>query len=418
MKFLYNFLLTAVSLFLSILAIFRKKIKVFVHGRKHVFKTLETAIHPADKIAWFHCASLGEFEQAVPVIEAFKKEYPDFKILISFFSPSGYENKKNTTLADIVVYLPLDTISNAKRFINISRPNIVFFVKYEFWPNYLKELKSKKIPTFLISGAFRKNQIFFKSYGVFMKNALKSFDYFFLQNQESLLLLESIGIKNAVVSGDTRFDRVQEQLQRDNFLEFAEEFKNERICIVAGSTWTEDHELLLDSINNLNENTCFIIAPHKIEKNTIDSLINRISKKVVLHSEIDIKTNLKDYQVLIIDCIGLLSRLYNYADLTYVGGAAGKTGLHNILEPATFGVPIVIGKNYSEFPEAAKLRQRKALYSVSNDKQCSEILSELIKNDLRRESAGQISKNFIFENTGATEKIMNFLKTNKVFLKN
>ena len=375
-----------------------------------MYETLQQKISATDKTIWFHCASLGEFEQGVPIMEAIKNLKPDHKIVVSFFSPSGYEIKKNTPLADAVVYLPMDTPSNAKKFISAVHPSFTFFVKYEFWPNYLFELQKRTVPTLLISGVFRGDQIFFKSYGGFMKRALKSFDHFFLQEENSEELLKSIGFTNTTVSGDTRFDRVSHQIELDNTLKFAEEFKGNSLCIVCGSTWPEDEAVLLDYINSSPENVKFIIAPHKIEADKIEDFTKRIVKKTVLHSKID-EVNISDYSVLIIDCIGLLSKLYSYADIAYVGGAMGKTGLHNILEPATFGVPIVIGKNFQEFPEAKRLRDLAGLFSISNAAECTEILNKLILNDSLRNKTGMIAGHFINKNTGATQKIIDYFKT-------
>lgn len=389
---------------------FNKKMRLFVNGRKDVFLILQEKILPTDETIWFHCASLGEFEQGVPIMEAVKKLKPKYKIVLSFFSPSGYENKKSTPLADAVVYLPMDTPSNARKFIAAVKPALAIFVKYEFWPNYLFELKKNSIPTLLVSGVFRENQLFFKTYGGFMRKALNAFEHFFVQDDHSEKLLESLGFNNITLSGDTRFDRVSHQIEMDNTLKFAEEFKGNSLCIVCGSTWPEDEAVLLDYINTARLNVKFIIAPHKIEATKIDEFRSKIVKKTILHSNKD-EVNIAAYNVLIIDCIGLLTKLYNYADIAYVGGAMGKTGLHNILEPATFGLPIVIGKNYEEFPEAIRLRSLAGLFSISNAAECSEILKKLIENDNFRNKTGMISGHFVNQNTGATEKIMNYLST-------
>ncbi|MDC8001831.1 glycosyltransferase N-terminal domain-containing protein [Aequorivita todarodis] len=410
MHTIYNLSIHLVSFGLRIVALFNKKMKLFVNGRKDVFEMLQQKISSEDKTIWFHCASLGEFEQGVPIMEAIKKQRPDHKIVVSFFSPSGFEVKKNTPLADAVVYLPMDTRENAKKFVAAVRPTMALFVKYEFWPNYLFELQKKKVPTYLVSGIFRKDQIFFKSYGGFMRKALQSFDHFFLQDENSEELLKNIGFSNVTVSGDTRFDRVSHQIEMDNTLKFAEDFKGNSLCIVCGSTWPEDEAVLLDYINAAPENVKFIIAPHKIEVDKISDFTHKIVKKTVLHSNKD-EVNISDYDVLIIDCIGLLSKLYSYADIAYVGGAMGSTGLHNILEPATFGVPIVIGKNYGEFPEAIRLRDLAGLFTVKNSLECNEILSKLVNNINFRNKTGMIAGHFVNKNTGATQKIVNYLST-------
>lgn len=407
----YNLLIHLTSFGLKVVALFSKKMKLFVEGRKSVSETLHKKISPSDNTIWFHCASLGEFEQGVPIMEEIKKIKPNYKIVISFFSPSGFEIKKNTPLADVVVYLPMDTPSDAKRFIATVHPSLVFFIKYEFWPNYLFELQKRNIPTLLISGVFRKNQIFFKSYGGFMRKALTAFNHLFVQDEDSKILLERIHFKNCTISGDTRFDRVSHQIEMDNTLKFAGEFKGNSLCIVCGSTWPEDEELLLEYINSAPEKVKFIIAPHKIEEDKIEHLQQRINKKTILHSQKD-DVNLSDYSVLIIDCIGLLSKLYSYADIAYVGGAVGKTGLHNILEPATFGIPIIIGNNYEGFPEAQRLRALAGLFSISDSKELTKIFEKLVEDSHFRSKTGMISGHFINKNTGATREIIEFISSN------
>ncbi|MDP2687780.1 MAG: glycosyltransferase N-terminal domain-containing protein [Aequorivita sp.] len=408
MHTIYNLLIYVVSFALRIVALFSKKMKLFVNGRKSVFEILQQKILPTDKTIWFHCASLGEFEQGVPIIEALKKLKPEHKIVVSFFSPSGFEIKKNTTLADTVVYLPMDTPANAKKFIAAVHPSLAIFVKYEFWPNYLFELQKKNILTLLVSGIFRENQIFFKSYGSFMRKALTTFEHFFVQDENSEKLLKSIGFKNITISGDTRFDRVSHQIEMNNTLKFAEEFKGNSLCIVCGSTWPEDEAVLLDYINAAPEKVKFIIAPHKIENDKIAAFSKKIVKKTVLHSHKD-EVNISEYSVLIIDCIGLLSKLYSYADIAYVGGAMGKTGLHNILEPATFGLPIIIGKNYQEFPEAIRLRNLAGLYSIENASEFEEIFNKLLQDTSFRNKTGMISGHFVNKNVGATAKIIDYI---------
>lgn len=409
MHHLYNFLIYLASGILKFAGLFSAKIRTFVRGRKDVFQILQKKIRDSDQTIWFHCASLGEFEQGVPVIEKLRELYPDYKIVISFFSPSGYENKKNTPLADVVVYLPLDTTSNAGKFIDAVHPTLAFFVKYEFWPNYLFGLQKRNIPTYLISGVFRKNQAFFKSYGGFMRKALLAFNHFFVQEEISKNLLNSIGFENVTISGDTRFDRVSNQLKMNNYLDFAEIFIGNSLCIVFGSTWPEDEDIILDFIHQSKENVKFIIAPHQIEPDKVDSLVEKLQRKTIRHSDIQ-GENLKKYDVLVIDCIGLLGRLYSYADIAYVGGAAGKTGLHNILEPATFGIPIVIGKNYENFPEAIILKNLSGLFSVSTPDEHSEIMAKFISDDVFRNTTGKIVQQFVSENIGATETIIGYIK--------
>lgn len=386
-------------------------------GSKQTFQVLEDNISGKDQTIWFHCASLGEFEQGVPVMHSLKKSHPNHKIIVSFFSPSGYENKKNTSIADVVVYLPLDTKRNARRFIQQVHPSLVFFVKYEFWPNYLTELKRQEIKTYLISGAFRKEQLFFKSYGGVMRRALESFDHFFLQDLVSKELLQTIGITNTSVSGDTRFDRVSQQITMDNTLDFIARFKKDHTCIVCGSIWEEDQDLLLEYINQVPKHIKCIIAPHAIDTSRVLALKNKIKKQSVLYSQSIAKGNMDPIdtaQVFIIDTVGLLAKIYSYADIVYVGGGAGTKGLHNILEPATFGVPIVIGKNYNKFPEAVKLRSIGGLFSVENSTECKTILSKLVEDTNFRNRTGMICGHFVDSNTGATKKIEEYLKTHKI----
>lgn len=385
--------------------------KLFVNGRKAVFPYLKDNISDKDEIIWLHAASLGEFEQGVPVLESLKKEFPAYKILVTFFSPSGYEVKKNNPLADFTTYLPLDTKANAKKFIELVNPKLAIFVKYEVWPNYLKYLKENKSPSLLISGNFRKDQVFFKSQGNFMKNALKSFDHLFVQNQSSKELLNFHGFKNVSISGDTRFDRVSQQLQLDNKLDFIEDFKNNKICLVCGSTWPEDENLLLEFINTAEDDVKIILAPHQIKEKQIENFRNQLQKKSVLFSEKS-NHNLKDFPILIIDTVGLLTKIYAYANLAYVGGAAGNTGLHNILEPAAFGVPILIGKNHQKFPEAKLLLNKGGLFAIKTSAECTAVLNKLVNDENYRNKIGTISKEFIQENQGATPKIMDFIKRN------
>lgn len=356
-------------------------------------------------------ASLGEFEQGVPILNLVKTLFPTHKIVVSFFSPSGYEQKKNTSLADAIVYLPIDTADNAKKFIDLVHPDLVIFIKYEFWPNYLKELKRRDIRTFLVSGGFRQDQLFFKSYGSWMRRSLNSFEHFFVQNKESEKLLNSIGFSNVTVSGDTRFDRVAAQLIQNNKLDFIEDFLDNKLCVVAGSTWPEDEELLVEFINKDNSETKFIIAPHQIKSDAVADLKNNIDKKVILFSEKENKV-LSGYKIMVIDTIGLLTRAYNYADIAYVGGAAGKTGLHNILEAATFGIPVITGKNIDKFPEALRLRKLAGLYTVSHSAELHEILTKLIADNAFREKTGMICGHFISSNVGATGIIEQYFQKN------
>lgn len=406
MLFLYNLFVVFAAQALKLVAAFSPKIQLFVEGRKAVFPILEQKIKPSDKTIWFHAASLGEYEQGLPVIEKIKKKFPSHKIVVTFFSPSGYEVRKNNTVADVTVYLPLDTKINAKQFISLVHPEIVFFIKYEYWLNYLSELKDLNTPTYLISGIFRENQMFFKWYGGFYRKALDTFTYFFVQNENSKKLLSQLGKTNVAVSGDTRFDRVAAILEKDNSLDFISQFKNDTLTIVVGSSWPKDESLLVDFINSNKYNVKFIIAPHNIKAEQIQELKKSITKKAVLFSERNDK-NLADYDVFIIDTIGILTKIYSYADIAYVGGGFGNPGIHNILEPATYGVPIVIGPNYSNFAEATALVNLEGCISVSNKKELEAALISLILIEVERQEKGHICETFVQMNKGATDIIMN-----------
>lgn len=406
MSFIYNFILLFASQLLKILALFSPKLNLFVKGRKSVFETLADKIKSSDETIWFHAASLGEYEQGLPVIEAINQHYPNHKIVLTFFSPSGYEVRKNNTIADVTVYLPLDTTSNAKQFVQLVHPEMVFFIKYEYWPNYLKELKNQNIKTYLISGIFREKQLFFKWYGGFYRKALHTFDYFFVQNESSKTLLKSIGFTNVKVSGDTRFDRVVSILERDNSLDFIEQFINNKTTIVIGSSWPKDEELYVNYINQSSDDVKFIIAPHNIDKNQILNLKNQISKKTILFSEKD-NVDLSNYAVFIIDTIGILTKIYSYADIAYVGGGFGNPGVHNILEPATFGIPVVIGPNYSHFSEATALVNLEGCLTIQNQTQLNEAFDLLLQNEDERLEKGHICSTFVQMNKGATGHIMN-----------
>lgn len=405
MLFLYNLVVLITGFFLKIVALFSPKIKLFTDGRKNVFTILEEKIKPEDKTIWFHSASLGEYEQGLPVIEKIKERYPTHKIIITFFSPSGYEVRKNNTIADITIYLPLDTKSNAKQFLKLTHPELVFFIKYEFWLNYLKELEKLKTPTYLISGIFRDNQMFFKWYGGFYRKALKTFTYFFVQNESSKQKIESIEFQNVIVSGDTRFDRVNAILERDNSLEFIETFKNNQPTIVIGSSWPKDEVLLAEYINQAPENVKFIIAPHNIKTEQIENLKNAITKKTVLFSEKENKI-LADYTVFIINTVGLLTKIYSYGTIAYVGGGFGNPGIHNILEPATFGIPIVIGPNYSKFAEAIELVKLGGCITISNIKDLKHNFNQLLSDNNFLEEKGKICQSYIQNNKGATNTII------------
>jgi 3-deoxy-D-manno-octulosonic-acid transferase len=408
MKLLYNFAIFLATLFLPLIALFSKKIKLFVSGRKETFSKIASLKN--EQTIWFHAASLGEFEQARPIIEALKKNYKHHKILVTFFSPSGYEVRKNYDLAAVVCYLPLDSALNARKFVAAINPTLAIFIKYEFWPNLLNELKKKEIKTILVAGILRNEQLFFKSNGGVMRTSLEAFHHFFVQDSNSKELLNSIHFTNITVAGDTRFDRVLRILEQDNSLDFINEFKDNTYTIVAGSTWKEDEELLVNYINTeATDDEKFIIAPHNIKPAAILELKKSIHKKTVLYSKKE-GENLSNNQVFIIDTIGILTKIYAAADIAYVGGGL-KTGLHNILEPATFGIPILIGNQYDKFKEAQDLVKIGGCISVKNQQEFTENLINLKEDDNFRKLTGFINKKYIKQHRGATELVMNYVNT-------
>ncbi len=422
MNLLYTILVFKAQILLPVIAIFNKKIKLFVEGRKESFSKISAL--KSDNVIWFHAASLGEFEQARPIIEQIKKKYSKYKVLVTFFSPSGYEVRKNYDLADVICYLPLDSKSNATRFVKEVNPKFAIFIKYEFWPNLLNELHKNKVPTILVSGILRDKQLFFKWYGGFMRKSLRAFHHFFVQDEKSKKLLNSINFTNATIAGDTRFDRVSKILDQDNTLDFISEFKDKKYTIVAGSTWPEDEAFLVNYINNnTTDHEKFIIAPHNIKSDAILALQKSINKKVIKYSDVisslssslkinsvEKSKNLSNYNVFIIDTIGILTKIYAAADVAYVGGGL-KTGLHNILEPATFGIPVVIGKNYDKFKEAVDLVKIGGCLSIKNQEELTAAFINLKNDESFRNLTGVINKKYIQDNLGATTLIMNYLKT-------
>lgn len=409
MRLLYQLGIQTATILLLISKHFSSKMKLFVDGRTHSFAILKKNLIPDQKYIWVHVASLGEYEQGLPIMEAFKKEHPEYKIVLTFFSPSGYEIRKNNKIADITLYLPLDTKSNVQQFLDIVTPQMVFFIKYEFWPNYLNELKNRNIPTYLVSGIFRENQLFFKSYGGFYREALKAFDHLFVQNETSKSLLSTIGFSNVTVHGDTRFDRVAQIVERTQPLAYIEKFKNNTTTIVIGSSWIDDEEVYLPYINS-SENIKFIIAPHNIKEEEISRLISKINKQVIRFSSYDEK-DLTTADVFIIDTIGILTQIYAYADIAYVGGAF-KTGLHNILEPATYGTPVVIGPKYEKFQEAKDLVALGSCLVVNNTEELSTTINRLIVDIDYRNKLGTKNRDFILQNKNATKVVMDFIERN------
>lgn len=409
MVFLYNFSLALFSLLIKPASLFNHKIKAFVTGRQSVFRELETKVGVSKTpLIWVHCASLGEFEQGRPLIEAFKTGFPAYKILLTFFSPSGYEVRKNYDKADHVLYLPMDTPGNARKFVEITKPVLAIFIKYEFWYNYCHELKRQHIPLLSVSSIFRKDQIFFQPYGKFFRKILANFSHFFVQTDTSVKLLKSIGIDHCTQAGDTRFDRVYQVVKQAREIPVAKKFKGTEQVFVVGSCWPEDLDVLIPFINEKSYGLKFIIAPHEISESFIQQIEGSLQAKCIRYSQAE-ELNLDEYQVLIIDNIGMLASLYRYGEFAFVGGAFGK-GLHNILEAACYGVPIFFGnRNYEKFAEANDLIMRGGAFEISDypDLKAKYEMINVPQNFLL---ACEVTKHYVEENVGATEKIMNYCR--------
>ena len=413
MNILYNLFVNIIQLNLHVLKYFNKTVFKFLNERKEIFKILKSNISKNEKYIWIHVASLGEYEQGLPVFKKIKSLYKDHKIVLSFFSSSGYDLRKNNSISDLTVYLPIDSAHNAKKFIALINPEIAILVKYEFWPNFLKYLNKKNTPTYLLAGVFRKNHWFFKPYGFWMKNNLKAFHHFFVQNEISKKILKENDFENCSIMGDSRFERVIELPNQKSEIENLKEFKGSKKCIVAGSTWKEDEEMIIEFINTYKKNdVCFIIAPHQIDLKKINLLKDLLKKKTVLMSNLN-RDNAIESSVLIIDSIGLLTSAYGYADIGYVGGGMGNTGLHNTLEPAIFQIPVIVGKNYQKFTEVKDLIDLKGFISVNSFHSFKNTLINLLNNKTKRDKMGQINYKFILANLGASQKVISYLKQKK-----
>ena len=405
---LYNIILGIASPIISMLGVFSNKVSVFNKGRKHLFEQLAAKLGSPDRVIWFHAASLGEFEQARPVIDACRNEFKNHKILLTFFSASGYEIQKNYANVDFVSYLPIDTSTNVKKFLNIIEPELAVFIKYEFWPNYFTEMIKRKIPLISVSSVFRPNQLFFKWYGKEYRKLLLGINHFFVQNENSKNLLESIGVKNITVSGDTRLDSVYELLNQDNQLKKIAHFVGNQLCFVAGSTWEEDYNLMNDFLTSPKE-IKIIIAPHEVNEKSIKALVKKIKVSFTKWSTYDLKSKVEN-NILIIDTIGQLTKIYSYASFAYVGGGMGNSGLHNTLEPAVYGIPIIIGKNYKQFQEVVDLIKNKGVVSVEKKSDFNIISNDFINNKEIRNKLGDANSNYVVSNKGATPKIIKFIK--------
>jgi 3-deoxy-D-manno-octulosonic-acid transferase len=404
MRLLYDIAISVYHFLIKLSSLKSDKAKKWINGRKDIFVRLEEEITPNQRICWFHAASFGEFEQGRSLIEAVKKSHPEYKILLTFFSPSGYEMKKDYEHADYIFYLPLDTRKNAKRFIEIVNPEKVFFIKYEFWYHYLVTLLKSNIPTYIFSSIFRPSQIFFKPWGKWYLKALRSFTHFYVQNKESYNLLKGKGFNNVTIAGDTRIDRVGQVADSSPKLEKLESFCQGEKIVVAGSTWKTDEDIITGYINNTDIPIKFVIAPHEISDQKLKRIGDLLNKPYAFYSTAT-DAELKKAKVLIVDGIGYLRSIYRYANMAYIGGGFGN-GIHNTLEPATFGMPILFGPNYAKFQEAHDLIAKGAAFSISNYEMFKKRADSFLLNKELLKTTSDISHKYVEDNRGATELIL------------
>ena len=404
---MYNVGISIYSFLLRMIAPFHKKAGLMIQGHKDTFETLQKQIEPNSKYVWFHVASLGEYEQAQPMIEIIKAEKPSYKIILSFFSPSGYEVQKNNAIVDIVCYLPFDKKKNVKLFLDLANPNIAIFVKYEFWYNFIHGLYLRGIPVYLISAVFRPNQMFFKPWGNVFKKILKYYTQIFVQDNESRRLIQKQGLNNVTVMGDTRMDRVINIKENALDLPIVEKFatrKNNQSVLVAGSSWPEDETLL---INHFNKHAYIklIIAPHLINEAHLKQIEGKLKRSSVRYSEAT-DDNILNFDCLIIDNFGLLSSIYRYGEIAYIGGGFGA-GIHNLPEAAVHGIPVIFGPNYKKFLEARELLNNGGGFTINDETDLNRILKNFITSPEDLEIAGEKAAEYIYMSAGATQKIIN-----------
>lgn len=408
MLFLYDLGIRLYRFLVLLASLKNKKAAAWINGRKDLLTHIASQIDRNKTHVWFHFASLGEFEQGRPVLEEMKTRYPDISIVITFFSPSGYEVRKDYKVADHVFYLPLDTRKNAKEFIRMVRPSIAVFTKYEYWYHYFEELHRKNIPLFIVSGIFRKDQPFFKWYGGLHRKMLQMVSHFFVQNEISKTLLSSLGLTNVSVTGDTRFDRVVKNMNQVPRISTVEDFCAGCQVFIAGSTWHDD-EVLIASLAKAYPDWKFIIAPHEVDLRHIAEIKKLFPDSTTLS---EIKKGKINTQVLIIDNIGTLSSLYQYGDVAYIGGGFG-VGIHNTQEASAFSLPVIFGPNYQKFQEAADLIEKGASFSINNAQELEQQMS-ILQNQETRETLGRIAKEYITSKAGATSIILEYLEDKRL----
>ena len=411
MQVLYDIFIVVLGLGIKLASFFNKKVALLYNGRKTSFDLISQKIDDSSQVIWMHCASLGEFEQGKPVFEALKLKYPTYSFALSFFSPSGFEICKNYALADVVFYLPLDSKKNAEQLIQLLNPKILILVKYDYWYNLISVLQKRKIQIVVISAIFRTNQIFFSFYGKWFLDKLTQINHFFVQNLASEQLLNQHGISQTTISGDTRYDAVRSLKNNAKNIPFLDIFCENHKIIVVGSSWENDEKLWIKYINNeLQKGVKIIIAPHEINKTKIEKLKNLINKKSICYSEINqeklIADELRQAKVVILNTVGLLKNVYSYATIAYVGGGLNKTGVHNVLEPATYGIPVIYGANFKKYQEAIDLVSCKGGFVVKNHADLQQILTSLLSSSSLLLEAGKNARNLVESAPKSTEIIV------------
>lgn len=403
MNILYNFGIYTYKQLVAIAALRNPKARKMRQGHKKIFEYLKQNADPQGGYIWIHASSLGEFEQGRPIIEAIKNRYPEQKIAVTFFSPSGYEVRKNYPKADLICYLPFDLPGNVNRFLDLLKPKQAIFIKYEFWGNYLNALAKRNIPTYIISAIFRPSQIFFKPYGGYFRRILQNFEHLYVQDDNSKELLKNIGITKVSVTGDTRFDRVLEIRRQAKELPLIEQFSNGEFTLIAGSSWPKDEEIFIDYFNRHPE-IKLIIAPHEIHEEHIQSILSRLSRPAIRYTQAD-KENIQKADCVIIDCFGLLSSIYHYGQVAYIGGGFGA-GIHNVPEAAVYGIPVIFGPNYKKFKEAKDLIAAGGGFSISGHKDFDVLMDQFLKDKKFLSDAGNIAGQYIQTNSGASKRIL------------
>lgn len=404
---MYNFVIYIYLFAVKLVSLFNPKVKLMVKGHAEVFKKLKSQIEKDKKYIWFHAASLGEFEQGRPLMERIRRQYPEYKILLTFFSPSGYEVRKNYQGADIICYLPFDTPRNARRFVRLANPCMAFFIKYEFWQNYLKNLQRRQIPAYSVSSIFRKNQVFFRWYGGRYFKVLTRFTHLFVQNETSKQLLASLNIHNVDVVGDTRFDRVIEIFEQAKQLPLVEQFKKNSMVMVAGSSWQPDEDIFIPYFNEHPEMK-LIIAPHVIGESHLNEIIGKLKRPYVRYTQAT-QENVEQADCLIIDCFGLLSSIYRYGEIAYVGGGFG-VGIHNVLEAAVYGIPVLFGPNNQRFQEARQLLATKGCFEIHNYEEFKQQMDRLTADADYLKQCGKRSGDYVKQHAGASDKVLSAVK--------